>query len=252
MTSTCLQWIRLGLLLAFLSLPALAANAKEVIPFYTYYDEPPYALDQPDNLTNKLASWLSAKSAGSYLFVPTYLPRKRLDMTVINQPQWLGVVAWANPKFFDDVNETRYRWSRTVTSDINLVVSHKAKPVNFSDAKSLYGLKVGAVFGRKLADFEAEIQAGNIIREDAGTALNNLLKLRVQRIDATLISTSALPYYRYRIPDLDQWLFIAPTPRAIVARSLFVDRSQEKLMQFLDRALLALPSDPQWRNIVNP
>ncbi|WP_348946421.1 transporter substrate-binding domain-containing protein [Chitinibacter sp. FCG-7] len=236
----------LGVLLCALS----CARAAEQIPLYTYYDEPPFALDQPGNLSAKLASWLSSHSAGRYQFVPVQLPRKRLDL-VIGQPQWRGVVAWGNPVFFHDAQQRKYRWSKLYMQDVNLVVSHRSKPVAFKNAASLHGLRVGAVTGRQLEDFEADIAAGKITREDSTSVLSNLKKLKLQRIDATLISASSLGSYRQSISDLDDWLYIAPTPRAIVPRHFFIAPDQAPLLDFLNEMANRLAKDPQWKTLFN-
>ncbi|WP_157314968.1 ABC transporter substrate-binding protein [Chitinibacter sp. GC72] len=232
-----------GLLLCALSL----VHSAEQIPLYTYYDEPPFALDQPGNLTAQLASWLSSHSAGRYQFVPVQLPRKRLDLVIGQQPQWRGVVVWANPVFFHDAMQSKYRWSKPYMQDVNLVVSHRSKPVVFKNAASLHGLRVGAVTGRQLEDFEADIAAGKITREDANSVLSNLKKLKLRRIDATFISASSLGRYRQSISDLDDWLYIAPTPRAVVARHFFIAPNQASLLDFLNEMTKQLPKDAQWK-----
>jgi polar amino acid transport system substrate-binding protein len=233
----------LGVLLCALS----CARAAEQIPLYTYYDEPPFALDQPGNLTTQLASWLSSHSAGRYQFVPVQLPRKRLDLVIGQQPQWRGVVAWGNPVFFHDAQQSKYRWSKPYMQDVNLVVSHRSKPVVFKNSASLHGLRVGAVTGRQLEDFEADIEAGKITREDSTSVLSNLKKLKLQRIDATFISASSLGSYRQSISDLDEWLYIAPTPRAIIARHFFIAPDQAPLLDFLNEMAGSLPKDTQWK-----
>lgn len=224
-----------------------SAHAVEQIPLYTYYDEPPFALDQPANLTTKLANWLSDRSAGRYQFVPTQLPRKRLDLVIEHQAQWQGVVAWANPVFFHDPLQLKYLWSKPYMQDVNLVVSHRSKPVEFKNATSLYGLRVGAVIGRQLEDFESDIAQGKITREDANSVLSNLKKLNLHRIDATFISASSLGSYRQQFTDLDHWLYIAATPRGLVERHFFLAPNQATLLDFLNDAAVALPKDPQWK-----
>ncbi len=225
-------------------------HASQTIPFYTYYDEPPFALEQADNLTQKLADWLSKKSKGQYQFVPTYLPRRRLDLTVLSQADWQGVVVWASPQFFLDQERSKYLWTDTYMHDINLVVSHRNKPINFNGPASLYGLTVGSVIGHQLDDFQRDIAAGRIHREDAGSALSNLKKLQLQRIDAAFIPAIALPYYRQQLPQLDQWLYIAKQPRSEVYRHLFVARSQVRLHRFLNQAIVQLAHDKQWQAVI--
>ncbi|MGL6040351.1 MAG: substrate-binding periplasmic protein [Deefgea sp.] len=140
---------------------------------------------------------------------------------------------------------TTYLWSNVYMQDKNLVVSHRDKPVIFQGPASLYGLTIGAVLGRQLDDFEADIRAGKIYREDTRQVTQNLEKLRLKRIDATFIPLVSLPYYRQQIPNLDQWLYIADKPRGIRSRQLMVALSQRELMNFLNQAITTMPQAPE-------
>jgi polar amino acid transport system substrate-binding protein len=224
-------------------------RAAEQIPLYTYYDEPPFAIGHGDNLTTRLADWLSRRSKGRFEFVPTYLPRIRLDLTISSDPHWRAAVAWASPSFFQDEARRAFAWSIPYMQDVNLIVSHRSKPVHYSGPASLYGLRVGAVLGRKLSEFDVDIARGKIHREDAPTTLSNLQKLQFKRIDATFISASALPSYRQQIPTLDQWLFIAETPRSNIERHIMLSLAQQDLLLFFNQALGDMPHDPYWQAV---
>ncbi|WP_273429394.1 transporter substrate-binding domain-containing protein [Chitinibacter tainanensis] len=236
--------MRLSLFLALLLWLGLwgSSQAQTRVPLYTYYDEAPFALDRPDNWTQRLAEHLTQASRGKYLFTPTALPRRRLDR-LLAQPGWNGVVAWGNPEFFPNVPTQQLRWSHSYLYDADLVVSRRERPVRFQGPPSLYGLRLGAVLGRQLNDFEDSIRAGLIVREDAPSTLSNLKKLRAGRIDCTLIQRTALPGLRQSFPDLEQWLYISPTPRRAFSRHFAVEPGQQALFEFLQTASLQMPAN---------
>lgn len=232
-----------------LCLLAGGVHAVETLPFYTHYDEPPFAVALPGSLTDKLAVYLSQHSGGRYRFVPTFIPRKRLELDIMRQAGWKGVTAWANPEFFIDENRDKYLWSVPYLVDVNLVLSNRDKPVDYQGAASLYGLTVGGVTGRLLSGFEEDIRAGKIKREDAPGNDNNLRKLQLGRIDAMFLSASALPFYHRWIPDMDKWIYVAKKPRNIVDRHLIVNPQATALLSYLNKTLTKLPQDPEWRLI---
>lgn len=236
------HWLWAGVL-CWLAAPAMALT---VVPLYTHYDEPPFGIEQHGSLTLLLADFLTRESGGVYRFVPQFMPRKRLEGVLMQQPGWQGVVAWASRDFFLDPDK-RYLWSDSYLSDRSLVLSNRHKPVDYQDARSLHGLTVGAVAGRFLTGFEEDIKAGRIRREDGPGNTQNLQKLKLGRIDVVLLTEAALPYYRREFPDLDSWLYIAPRARSVTQRQLVVSQSGTALLAYLNRSLRKLPQDPAWR-----
>lgn len=236
---------------ACLALFGVGASAAQSIPLWTYYADPPFAVEADAagvSLTVKLAAWLSQQSAGRYRFEARQLPRRRLDL-LLEQPDWQGVVAWANPVWFSDEAQNKYLWSRPYMSDADLVVSSRLRPVRFDGIDSLAGLTFGGIAGHRYADLEALLQAGKIVREDAHKERQNLERLRLGRIQVTFLQASSLPYYRHEIADFDRWLYIARQPRSTYARHLFTGRGNQALMQFLNASLDALKEDREWREI---
>ncbi|MBE9607912.1 substrate-binding periplasmic protein [Chitinilyticum piscinae] len=235
--------IRILLAVVFLLAAAChAAPPATPLPLYTSYDEAPFSLAHADNLTVRLAAYLTRASQGRYVFEPVQLPRKRLEQMLAGHG-WQGALAWGNPKFFSQLPQDHLRWTRGFMRDADLVVSRQSRPVHYSGPASLYGLTLGAIRGWELNDFNADIRDGKIRREDAPTALANLRKLQSGRIDAALIQRAALPYFRRSLPGLEQWLYISPIPRWEFSRHLAVDPASTELYEFLQQALAAMPPD---------
>jgi polar amino acid transport system substrate-binding protein len=229
------------------ALPAPAHAAPELLPLYVGYADPPLSTSRPDSLTIRLAGALSAQSHGRYRFRATQLPRKRLLLT-IGDPAWKGVVAWANPAWFNDPAMQRYLWSAPFMNDTNLVVSHRDHPLDYNgDIRALAGLRVGTIFGQRYADLDPLFRDHSLQRNDVASELQNLQKLQLRRLDVVLIQASSLPYFREQLPDLDQWLYVAHTPRNSFQRYLFTGRRNAELMAFLNAALAELARDREWQ-----
>lgn len=236
---------------ACLALFGAGSGAAQSIPLWTYYADPPFAVEHDPagiSLTVKLAAWLSQRSAGRYAFEARQLPRRRLDL-LLAQPGWQGVVAWANPVWFRDEAQDKYLWSRPYMRDADLVVSARLTPVRFAGVESLVGLTLGGIAGHRYADLEGLLQAGKIVREDAHKERQNLERLRLGRIQVAFLQASSLPHYRHAIADLDRWLYIAPQPRSVYARHLFTGRGNQALMRFLNASLAGFKEDREWREI---
>lgn len=228
-------------------LAAPAWAAAERIPLYTGYTDPPLDAQSPGNLTAQLAAWLSERSAGRYLFVPTQLPRPELNR-LVEQATWPGVVAWANPVWFRDTEEKRFLWTRALMQDADLLVSRRASPVEYlNEGHSLEGLRVGAVVGRRLAELEWLIEKGRVQRIDAARQIDNLLALKAGQVDVVMVQAISLPHFRRLLPDLDNWLHVSKQPRQTYARRLFTAANQRGLQQFLDQQVELLTQDPVWQ-----
>jgi polar amino acid transport system substrate-binding protein len=239
-----LQW--LGALLLCLLSAALSA-APQTLPLYTAYLDAPLDATSPGNLTAKLADWLSERSGGRYRFVPTQLQRERLDAQLA-KPGWAGAVAWAHPRWFDDVEQRRYLWTPAYMQDADIVVSHHRRPVEFLDeGRSLKGLTIATVAGHRLADLDWLISAGGIRRVDARREIDALRLLQQGRVDAALVQAISMAHFRRELPGLDQWLHVASQPRTTHTRHLFTAPGNEALRSFLASQLAALETDAGWR-----
>lgn len=237
------------LLACMLLLVAQLGWAAETVPLYTYYSDPPFSVSWSASLTRKLADALTAKSEGAYRFKAVQLPRLRLDK-MIAADKWPGLVAWANPSWFDDEQKIRFAWSHPFMADADLVLSTKARPVEYEDAgKSLEGLRLGGVMGHRYADVQELIESGKLIRDDADSELQSVLKLKYGRVQVTFVQASSLAYLNQEVPDLDHWLYIAHRPRGTYRRHLFASKSNQALIAFVDAALRQLGSDPFWQSV---
>jgi polar amino acid transport system substrate-binding protein len=195
--------------------------------------------------TVRLAAWLTAQSAGRYLFEARQMPRLRLNR-IVAQSDWQGVVAWANPLWFADPERQRFLWSSALMSDRNVLVSRQVDHVLFPVQEPVQPLRLGGISGHFYADLDPFIQRGLLLREDAQNDLSNVLKLQHGRVDIVVVQASSLAYLRSQMADFDQWASISPTLQPSYQRYLFTSTANPQLMAFLQQALLQLAQAPEW------
>ncbi|MYM40921.1 amino acid ABC transporter substrate-binding protein [Duganella qianjiadongensis] len=227
----CLPW-RLGL-------------AAQTIPLYVFYSGPTFAVGMPGNLSEKMADWLTQRSAGRYQFIATQLPRRRLQL-MLEQSHWQGVVAWANPRWFGAA-AARQSWSSYYMVDANLVASLRSSPFDYQGDVSLHGQRIGTVEGFSYKGFDALLQAGVVSRDEADSEARNLLKLQQRRVPVAFLQASSMPRMRQLYPDLDSWLYLAARPRTVFERGFFLAPNQPQLLAFLNQQSAALLTDRQWQ-----
>lgn len=240
--------LQIGALLAGLVYGNAAAGAVEKISLYSHYTTAPFAVEGvPPQLsyTVRLAAWLTAQSAGRYLFEARQMPRLRLNR-IVAQADWQGVVAWANPLWFADPERQRFLWSSALMSDRNVLVSRQVDHVLFPVQEPAQPLRLGGISGHFYADLEPFIQRGLLLREDAQNDLSNVLKLQHGRVDIVVVQASSLAYLRSQMADFDQWASVSPTLQPSYQRYLFTNTANPQLMAFLQQALLQLAQAPEW------
>ncbi|WP_348695092.1 transporter substrate-binding domain-containing protein [Duganella fentianensis] len=228
-----------------LCLPWQLALAVQTIPLYVYYPGPTFAVGMPGNLSEKMAEWLTQRSAGRYQFIATQLPRRRLQL-MLSQPQWQGVVAWANPRWFGSEGR-RQSWSRYYMVDANMVASLRSAPFEYQDDASLHGQRIGTVEGFSYKDFDALLAAGLVSKDEADSEARNLLKLQQRRVAVAFLQASSMPRMRQQYPDLDSWLYLSERPRTVFERAFFMAPNQPQLLAFLNQQSAALLNDRQWQ-----
>lgn len=243
-----LKLLQIGALLAGLVLGNAAAGAVEKISLYSHYTTAPFAVEGvPPQLsyTVRLAAWLTAQSAGRYLFEARQMPRLRLNR-IVAQADWQGVVAWANPLWFADPERQRFLWSSALMTDRNVLVSRQVDHVLFPVQEPALPLRLGGISGHFYADLEPFIQRGLLLREDAQNDLSNVLKLQHGRVDIVVVQASSLAYLHTQMTDFDQWASVSPTLQPSYQRYLFTSTANPQLMAFLQQALLQLAQAPEW------
>ncbi|HEY1092937.1 MAG TPA: hypothetical protein VGE47_17695 [Burkholderiaceae bacterium] len=235
----------------WLGLCPLVAQAVVKLPLLSYYDYEPFMRpDLKGGLTHELAAWLNKRLAGRYRFVPSYLPKGRVDMLLQN-PAWAGALVWVDPGFVDDAAQRRYHWSVSLLEETDQVASRSNSRFEYAGPGSLEGLTLGTVVNQHYPDVETLLQQGRVHREDAPSQEANLNKLLLGRVDVAFVSASTLAGLRGSIPQLDSRIHLSAQVRRRFSRRLMLSQAvpaaqRHELMTLLER----LDCDAEWQVVL--
>jgi hypothetical protein len=228
------------------------SHAAQTVPLITYYTSLPYAVKgvaAEQSYTVQLARWLSEQSAGRYLFEAQQIPKLRV-VRMMQEPSFLGVVAWGNPLWLDDAQQQRYLWSAPYMRDSDLRVSRQADKVLFAQGHPVHSARFGGISGHFYASLQDDFANGLLTRDDAQNDLSSLLMLQYKRVDVILLQASSLTYLRTQVANFDTWAFVDAQPQAEFERYLFTSRNAPELMQFLDQAMQGFAQSPVGRQVL--
>jgi len=178
------------ILLVCLSLFNTHTFSAQTIPLWTYYDFPPFIINsvKKTGLVYDLARFLSKQYNGEYLFVASYLPRKRLDQRLAQQQA--GVVAFVSPLWF----KGDYLWSRELLLGRNDVISLKSQSVTYQGPESLKGMHFTGLLGHKYPGIDKLVNRGSIKRSNVINVLTAVKTLLKGRTDVILLPRVAALY----------------------------------------------------------
>lgn len=178
--------------------------AQESLTIYSYHNHPPFVTGDQEGLTFDLAKELNARTGNQYDIKVEIIPRSRINLML---SEWLAgncpgpgcdeqwIIPWVNPKWgFGKSPQEVFHWVRQMR-DANVIVSMKDEPVDYSAPNSLSGLRFGGMRGHHYVGIDDLIKTGAVTRIDGDNERNNLLKLVLGRIDATLLPRSTVDYY---------------------------------------------------------
>ena len=241
------RWL-FGLLL-LLPITALRAAEPEPVVAYAYHLKPPFITDvqKSQGLYFAFADYVNRK-LGRVVMRTEYMPRKRLDQ-VLNSADFRGVVLGVNPVWFHDTEEKNYLWTSTLMKDRDELVSSALRPIQYNGPDSLQGKMIGGVQGHYYYGIDEAVKAGQLRREDTDSELQNLTKLRVQRIDATIISRSTYSYLMRHYGG-SEYYFLSDRPHDVFARRVLVPHARRDVYEWLEPVMKKMQADPEWQAIV--
>ncbi|MEC5161988.1 MULTISPECIES: hypothetical protein [unclassified Janthinobacterium] len=223
--------------------------AAEKVLLATYYPEGPwyYPGDRGKGINAVLANKLTGMSHGRYQFESLLVPRKRLEL-LLETDQLLIAVPWVHPRFFNDLERTRYLWTGPLMEDTSLIVSPMSAPLEYNGPESLRGKRFAAPAGHQFPDLQSLIASKDIVRVEVphvGNALRMMLAER--QLDFAVVDKSTLTALKSD-PLIDQSrLHLAKRPRtATYERSVLVPARSPALHAFLKQAVAELSVDDGW------
>lgn len=243
------RWRWLGALFLLLLIGDSWAQASEIVPVYVYHLKPPFITDvrKEQGLYYEFSGHINRK-LGRTALKTLYVPRKRLEPMLVDAG-FRGIVLGVNPVWFRDNEEKRFLWTSTWMMDRDELVSSIERPINYNGPASLTGKRVGGVSGHYYFGIDEAAAAGQLLREDTDSELQNLTKLRVGRIDATVISRSTFDYLTQHFGG-SEFYHLSERPHDVFARRILIPHARRDVYDWLEPLLKKLPQDAEWQAIV--
>ncbi len=237
------------LMALMLSWPLLA---KEKVLVWSYYEFPPFvtSLQDKQGLSFDFVEMLNLfEDNNQYEFELKIVPRKRLDNYLAHNNK--GVVLWVSPIFFNDINRTRYSWTRRILEDEQSFISRASEPFIFKDAKSLMkpGLVLGGVRGHVYKGIQKDIDSGLISRHDMNNEKQNIGMLLSNRVNTFLIPYTAMRYYE-KAMKLTGKIFYSPKPLNSYTRNILVNHNSN-VFKSLAETVDNLPDNEYWKVLLD-
>ncbi|MDE1464265.1 hypothetical protein [Spartinivicinus poritis] len=231
------------LLSVFIIYSSVIFADKELIYLYTYHNHPPFINGENKGLTFELERFLNNYVDSRYQFKLQILPRKRLDKKIEKNGPW--VVTWANPIWFNDKKQLKYRWL-SILEDSSSIVSRLEKPVEYRGFQSLQGLTFGGMAGHKYIGIDNLVDQGKITRIDGDHERNNVKVLLKGRVDFTLLPTSTINYLVKEM-SLKEKIYVSPEKHSIYYRMFLISKSRKDIEEYLRR--IAINNNNEWLKI---
>jgi polar amino acid transport system substrate-binding protein len=218
----------------------------ETIMLVSQYDYAPWVNHDGSGLNALLAKRLSEISAGKYEFKASTVPRRRLDEMLASGEDLL--VAWVHPRFFGDNERVKYLWSGPLLTDVSYYVSPASAPLEYIGPESLTGKKFSASAGHVYGDIGPLIDAGKVVREDAPTLRESLMKLVGDRgLDFAVVDRSTLLAMKGEAFVDPAQMYIAKKLRSEpYTRHILVPKKHPEWLEFINTALTQLSADKSW------
>jgi polar amino acid transport system substrate-binding protein len=236
-----------------LVITSTCALAQTNIPAYnTYLTAPFSAEDENTGLAADLVGYLNGKLKGKYVITLQNLPRERLNQVILTNPDFVGIVLFANPIFFGDVEKKKYFWTAAIMADKNDVISPLSKKIEYNNPESFKDKRFVGVKGYKYLGLEERFGI-DIKRIDVYTELAMLKAIASGRADVTVAAASVYNYLMLTDGEkegLTGKLYVSTTPHLKFDRFMFVSNSNSALSKELSVVAEGMGSDPEWKAIL--
>ena len=226
---------------------SIATHAKE-ITLWSYYSTPPFVYEGKRGLVADTVDFLNQELKGQFKFKLKLLPRPRIDRAIKKGKQ--GAVLFVNWIWMGKGAKDKYLWSKPLINDQNVLISAKKNQFNYSDVKSLIGLKFGAVMGRKHPIFEPLYKNDQLKRLNLNTEAEVLQVLLKGRVDITTQPLSQITALSHQLGINDK-VHIADKPLYRYQRHILITSKLPRLQRALNKILKDISINLRWQSILS-
>ncbi len=215
------------------------------VPVLSYYEVAPFKISEGQGLSYDLVALLNAAAPSNTIYKLKHLPRKRINLALNNQKG--VIVLLVSPDWFNDKEQIRYYWSKSLFKDGNDIISRLSAPIKYIGIESLTGKVMGALLGRKYGPIDEAVNEGKIRREDINVLGKNLLKLKMGRIDFTILSRTWASYL-IRNQKLQNVFYRSSFKN--FERHLLISKTLKKQVPFLQEWVRNLNTSKEWNKLL--
>ncbi|APX11796.1 transporter substrate-binding domain-containing protein [Tateyamaria omphalii] len=219
------------------------------VSVWIYHNYPPFIIDiaEERGLSYDLARLLTDASDGAFQFNVMVLPRQRLNQRLgAGQP---GLVMWVNPAWFGDTERTAFRWTDSILSDRNVVISPMEAPFEYHGPRSLTGMTLVGVRGHRYQDVDGLVGDGLVERVDLRSERNLVQFIASNRGRVAIVADSAVQYFVQDLA-LGDAVHVAEQPHSQYQRYILVQPQLSAAHDFLEEAVPVIMASPAWADVV--
>ncbi len=213
------------------------------------YNFGPFSINQETakGLTYDFSNLLTKKSKGTFKFLVSELPRKRINLYLAEGVE--AMVIWGNPIWFGDKDKIKYDWSKGILKDKNVVISLKSSNIEYKGPKSMIGLRFGGVLGHKYEGFSDFFRTKKIERIDVREEIQNLKKMNFERIDFTIMPYSAAFFILKKLNYREKFN-ISKKAHQKFSRYFLINYKDKKTVNSLNHLIREILKSKEWKSLL--
>lgn len=221
------------------------AQQKMRVNVYAYHLFPPLIIDltNQEGLYFDLVSEFNRRS-DKYIFELVYVPRPRINKMLAND-ELDGVLLGANPKWFNDNEQTKFLWTSPVLEDTDNIVSSANTPFDYQGPDSLKGKSVGGIQGFYYFGIDELVKLGQIARYDARREVELLTLLQKGRVDTAIVSRVTFNYLAKK-HGWESEFHIAQRPHDKFFRQILIPKYNQAYFEHINGLTEGLLENMDW------
>jgi ABC-type amino acid transport substrate-binding protein len=220
-----------------------APSLAQTFNVYSYHIDPPFQLesdrvDLTADFITRLNQWQN-----KHVFKLQLISRPDLNQKLIDNEPYL--ILWANPLWFKS-KDKHVMATEHIFWDADVWVSHRSRPVKYTQPSDLIGKHIGA---RRGYYYHGVTQLINNHKIQATRQVNDKLNadmLMKKKIDAFVMSRSSYLYWEARKKNTSDF-YVSISPHDAYQRRILVSQSNQHLIPLLNSFISETKNNADWK-----
>lgn len=237
-------------LLSSFSADLHTAKAAETIPVYSYYASAPFSFGpKKGGMVQEILQEIDDRS-----------DKLSFDLRIISRPTLTNllqhekkpfIVPFAHPIWFQDVERTKYLWSRPLFSDYNALISNTEDPVNFKGLYSFIFQDVGVPKGYRIYLLDDLVEKKKAQRIDVAS-IPALVKMVARKQVRMAVIPYAIARYQVDAQELSETIYFSRRPHQTYERHLMLVNGTEEMIEEINKAIHQSKSEGRFKKALKP